>query len=149
MRYENVALAGCVGLGVVIWAPRRWRAAAAFAGDWPCRGACSLLNHARLGFWNPVSKGPGYFGYRGAESGGFLLDALRMGWARVVDFSTRPPLVSPEHTYLQRDVDSGAYFIGGTMKKAWLQSSPWIALALLVCLLAWAGRARNGCPAAA
>ena len=145
VRYQNVALAGCVGLGVAIWAPRRWRAGTAFAGGLALPlGACSLLNHARLGFWNPVSKGPGYFGYRGAEGGAFLLDALRMGWARIVDFSTRPPVGSPEHTvYLHRDAASGAYFVEGAIKKAWLQSSPWIALALLVCLLAWAGRARN------
>jgi hypothetical protein len=144
LRYQNVVFAGAVGLGVAIWAPRRWRAGTAYAGGVALPlAASSLLNHARLGFWNPLSKGPGYLSLRGVRStGGFLLDALRMGWARVVDFSTRPPITSGEHTvYFSRDADSGAYLIDGAIKKAWLQSAPWIVLALLVCALAWTGRA--------
>ena len=149
LRYQNIVFAGAVGLGVAIWAPRRLRTGGAYAGGVAAPlAASSLLNHARLGFWSPLSKGPGYLSVRGVRSaGGFLLDALRMGWARVVDFSTRPPITSGEHTvYFSRNADSGAYFIDGAMKKAWLQSAPWIALALLVCLLAWAGRAgAEGC----
>lgn len=139
LRYQNAFLAAGIGLGVLLWAPRRLRSSAAFAAGLALPlGASSLVNHLRLGSWNPISKGRGYLPSGAAAGGGdFLRDALTMGWARIVDFSVRPPLSSPEHAYLHASPATGAYLIGPAMKKAWLQSSPWIALALLACLLAW------------
>jgi hypothetical protein len=60
VRYQNAVVLAVAGLAIVVWAPRRWRAAAGFAaGAAPPIVASMFWNHARLGSWNPISKGPG------------------------------------------------------------------------------------------
>jgi hypothetical protein len=141
VRYQNFLFAGCLGLGILLFASRRWRCSLTYAlGVAVPLGASSLLNHARLGFWNPISKGGTYLSSLGGtvRSQGWIGDAVTMGWARIVDYGTRPPLTGTEHAvYLREDAATGAYLVAGAVKKAWLQSSPWLALALLALVLAW------------
>jgi len=148
VRYQNILFAACLGLGTFLFSPRRLRCSMAYGlGVLLPLGASSLLNHARLGFWNPVSKGGTYLSSLGRTVGsrGWIADALTMGWARIVDYSARPSLAGTEHAaYLHADPATGAYLIGHTVKKAWLQSSPWLVLALLALLLAWLPRRAGG-----
>lgn len=143
VRYQNAVVAVLIGAGIFLWTDRRWTRSAAYAGGLALPlAASSLINHARLGSWNPISKGPRYLDLGlGRREGSLLADTATMAWARVVDFSARPPLTGTEHAqYLRPDPVTGAFLVGPAMKKAWLQSSPWLALALVVMLLAWTRR---------
>lgn len=146
VRYQNVFFAACVGFGIFLFTERRFRTSFAYgAGLLVPVAAISGLNRLRLGFWNPISKGPGYLSTGGAHEGdSFLGDFVTMAWARIVDYSTRPPLPGTEFaSYMQPDPVTGAYLLGPTLKKAWLQSAPWIALALGALIVAWGSWARN------
>lgn len=148
IRYQNVAFAALVGVGILLFARNRWRASLLYAAGVALPlAASSLINHARLGTWNPVSKGARYLS-RGSVPypHGFLHETWTMLWARVVDYGQRPPPGGPAATYLSPDPDSGVYLIAGAVKKAWLQSSPWLAVALAAITLAWI--VRRGGPAA-
>lgn len=164
VRYQDVLVAGGVGLGVLLLTPApasRLRASAAYGlGAAIPLGLSSLLNHARLGSWNPISKGPHYLtptlGKGGGDGGGGgsrLVEVLQGLWVRVVDYSAHPPLplgLAKTHAYLSVDPSSGAWGIGDSLKKAWLQSSPWIGVALVALALAWlAARDRDETPASA
>jgi hypothetical protein len=143
VRYQNILVAGCVGLGIGIWARRRLAASAVYlAGVAGPLLANSVFNYLRLGLFNPISKGQGYL----TPSAGKLMDnpvveALAYLWTKIADFSFHPPLGKTLHEYdmMQHpDPDTGAYMLlGRALKKAWLQSSPWILLGLVVMLLAW------------
>lgn len=149
VRYQNIFFAGCVGLGIFLWTRRRFRASFGYgAGCLVPLAALSGLNRLRLGFWNPVSKGAGYVPTgQASEDGRFLADFFTMAWARIADYSTRPPMPGSEHdSYLIPDPLTGAYLLGPTLKKAWLQSAPWIGLALLVCLWVWGPWSRRRDP---
>jgi hypothetical protein len=149
VRYQDAVVLACLGVGVLRWSRplgRRLRAACAFgaAAAGPLI-ACSLLNHARLGSWNPISKGPGYLRLaEGTPALHPLLDVLRTAWFLVVDYTTRPPLLSPRHTYVRVDEATGVHLIGEATKKALLQSAPWALLALLALAAAWWPRRRAG-----
>lgn len=147
VRYQNVVFAFGLGLGVFLFAPRRWTASLAYGGGFALPLAVSsAINRLRLGSWNPVSKGAHYFSVsgEGGESGGALGEAMVMAWARVVDYAQRPPLAGVASAYLSPHPESGAYVLGGVVKKAWLQSSPWLALALAALLAAWLAARRAG-----
>lgn len=140
VRYQNVFFAACVGLGIFLWTERRFRASFTYgAGFLIPLAAISGLNRLRLDSWNPISKGAGYLpSTQVAEEGEFLSDFFTMAWARIVDYSTRPPLPGSEHaTYLVPEPVTGAYLLGPSLKKAWLQSAPWIGLALVALGAAW------------
>jgi hypothetical protein len=149
VRYQNVLFAGATLLGIVLWSRRRAATAALFAGGLAIPlAASSAINHVRLGSWNPISKGAGYFAYEhsvGKTRGllGALFDTGHVLWAKVVDFSVHPvpwdPVIDIQDWWL-RDPQTGAVVFYGAIKKAWLQSSPWLALALGVMLLAWRPR---------
>lgn len=152
IRYQNVFFAGCVGLGLFLWSSRRWRVSIAYGlGLAAPLAASSVFNRLRLGFWNPVSKGTGYLSVEAmVPEQGFFRDALTMAWARVVDYSVRPPLLGTEHmSYLRPDPVTGAYLLGPAMKKAWLQSAPWIGLALVGLLLVWGSSRSSARPGGA
>ena len=140
VRYQNILFAAALGLGLVLLAPRRFRLASAYGFGLAIPLAMSsVLNGLRMGYWNPISKGPGYLpSTRTLSSGDALTDAVKMAWARVVDYSFRPPMTgSAVESFLQPDPTTGAYIVVGAVKKAWLQSSPWMVLPLLLVLLAW------------
>ena len=136
VRYQNVVLALAVGAGLLL-AERRPRAkAAAFAVALLLPlSASSVINHARLGSWNPVSKGPDWTSLEaGRTLGSSLVEGAVFLATKVVDYSLHPAPLNPaivlpcQIPYLP----TGAYFYWGAIKKAWIQSSPWILLALVV-----------------
>ncbi|MDH5674889.1 MAG: hypothetical protein OEZ06_22355 [Myxococcales bacterium] len=148
VRYQNLVFTACVGLTVLLHAPRRGESAVSFglAAGLPLL-ANSLINRARLGFYNPVSKGPGYAAMGGGGGGGpgpasaaggsglGIDDSLLSALFRVVDYRLRPPQSFGSFA-LSPDPDSGAFVFYGVAKKALLQSCPWMGLALLLAALA-------------
>ncbi len=148
VRYQDFFFAGLVGLTLLVLGGRR-RIAAALA--YGCGVALplatsSILNHLRFGSWNPISKGPRYFKMTaGAAADEPLFDTLAVFWTRVVDYSTRPAQAFWNFAF-EPHPDSGAYVFLGAVKKAWLQSSPWLAVVLVVVLAAWVGGRRAADP---
>jgi len=138
VRYQNAVILAVVAAGIALWSARRWKAPAAFvlAAAVPL-AASAAINHIRLGSWNPISKGPGYLDVPLVEdTAGAVFNPLVMFWARVVDFSVRPPLLG--FSWVTYDPVTGAHLmIGATLQKAMLQSAPWAILGLIVFALAW------------
>jgi hypothetical protein len=145
LRYQNAVLVAVAGAAIGLWSARRWTAMIVYgtAASLPF-AVSAAVNHARLGSWNPISKGPGYLRLPtlpGGTSASSLLDPLTMFWARLIDFSVRPPLVGPAFGWVRYDIETGAHLIfGQTPQKAFLQSAPWAVLALLLFALAWIPR---------
>ncbi len=144
IRYQNTVVLAAVAVGIGLWANRRWHALLAFvlAAAIPL-GTSSAINHARLDSWNPISKGKGYLNVpllQSPESS--VLDPLVMAWAQMIDFSVRPPLIGPEfESWVRYDATTGAHLLlNTTVKKAFLQSAPWAALAFLMAALVWTSR---------
>jgi hypothetical protein len=137
VRYQNVIFAGALGLTLLLLSRLRLRLSIAYGAFAALPlGASSLINHARLGFWNPISKGGGYLQVNaGGSEAPFLLQALHVFWAKVVDFATHPTI--DIYRFYVEPRESGAFMIGTAVKKAWLQSTPWVALVLLVVAWAW------------
>jgi hypothetical protein len=161
VRYQNVVYSAGVGLGLGLWARERRRALAGYvAGFGLPLGTNSVLNYLRLGSFNPISKGRGYLhlagastadsyhalGEGGAATGGvfiWLQEVWGTFWYRVVDYSTCPPIDFGDFFPLPSRA-SGAYLFYEVAKKAWLQSSPWVAVVLASLILVWfGGRARR------
>ncbi|MFI5309487.1 MAG: hypothetical protein ACHQ53_19175, partial [Polyangiales bacterium] len=145
VRYPNAVIAAALGLGLVLWAPRRARTLATFGlGLALPLGASAACNHVRWGSWNPISKGGSYLSAGAAEGG--VGSALRDLWpsfgSRVLDYRLRS---AGSYNFFAEypDAKSGAYLWVGVAKKAWLQSSPWVAVALLALAWAWRPRARQ------
>jgi hypothetical protein len=141
VRYQNVVLLVATAAGLLLWSRTRVKTLPAFvtASIVPL-ALSSAINYFRLGSWNPVSKGPGYLAVAVPGTAGSWTDPLVMFWARIVDFSTRPPVdwLLAFSTY---NLDSGALLmLGVTVKKAVLQSAPWMLAGALVLFLAWVRR---------
>jgi hypothetical protein len=145
VRYQNAIVLTAVGGGIVLWGAHRWRSALAFglAAAVPLT-ASAAINYARLGSWNPISKGRNYLNVPLLQDPATsMLDPLVMFWARIVDFSARPPLIRPSIAWLRYDADTGAHLmLGDVIQKSVLQSAPWAVLALLVFAVAWIPRFR-------
>jgi len=143
VRYQNAVLLVVAGGAVALWSARRVRATAAYGAAAVVPLAVSAaINHARLGSWNPISKGPGYLQVSvPSGSPASLLEPLTLFWARLVDFSVRPPLVGPAFGWVNYDPVTGGHLIfSETLQKALLQSAPWAVLALIAFALAWMPR---------
>jgi hypothetical protein len=146
VRYQNVVVLTAGAVALVLWHAHRKRALLVFAlaAALPLT-ASSAINHARLGSWNPISKGPGYLDVPlVTDARTSLSDPFVMTWARVVDFSVRPRLTSRAfETWLTHDPQTGAHLIQGvTLKKALLQSAPWVIVPLLLFLMVWFRRSQ-------
>jgi hypothetical protein len=143
IRYQNAVVLGAAGAGLFFWSGRRWRASVAYGTAALVPLAISAaINHARLGWWNPISKGPGYLSIPIAGAGGSPFDPIVMLWSRLVDFSMRPPLLGDRYTWVKYEPVSGAHLMFGTAaQKAFLQSAPWAVLAFLCFVLIWFNRA--------
>lgn len=141
IRYQNAVLLVAVGLGLVLWSRSRVRSLSAFAAAASVPLVVSgAINHFRLDSWNPISKGPGYLAVAVPGAAGSWTDPFVMLWARVVDFSARPP-VDWLLAFSTHDLNTGALLILGiTVKKAVLQSSPWVLIGALVMVFAWLKR---------
>ncbi len=147
VRYPNAIPAVAILGGILVFSTRRTRSAIAFAGGLAAPLLASyLLNRARLGRPNPINKGGGYL-HPGQAYAARWLDALRCAVARVVDFSAQAPLsghAAKVHAYMRHSAETGAYLIGGSVKKAWLQSMPWVGLALVILVLSYRRRGTEG-----
>ncbi len=150
LRYQNVVFIAALGACMFLFSSRdRWRKSLALGlGAAIPLTLSSVINHIRLDSWNPISKSANYIPSvlpTKTASADFiqtrLIDTLAMLWSRVIDFRARPHTrVIDAHSYIQHDPDTGAYIINSSVKKALLQSSPWLALCLVFLLLAWWGK---------
>lgn len=142
VRYQNAVILVAVGISLAAWGARRWRTALAFglAAALPLL-ASAAINHARLGSWNPVSKGPGYLHVPVTGEAASVLTPAVMFWARTVDFSVRPPLKGRYISWVHHDPQTGAHLmLGETLQKAFLQSAPWAILGFALFFAAWVPR---------
>jgi hypothetical protein len=141
VRYQNAVILAAVAAGLALLGGRRAALVAAygFAAAVPL-AISGAINHARLGSWNPISKGPGYLDVPLlGDAAGEVFAPFTMLWARLVDFTARPPLAG--FSWVTYDQATGAHLMmGSTPQKAILQSAPWAILGLILFVLAWAPR---------
>ncbi len=137
MRYQNVVFAGLVGVVLLVGSARRVRAALAYAaGLLPPLAASAVFNGLRLGSWNPVSKGQGYMKLAAVSGHSTPAEPLRAFAAQVVDFGLQAHLPYWEQMG-GRWTGTGALMLLSAVKKALLQSAPWVLPMLVAMLLAW------------
>ncbi len=152
VRYPNVIIAAAVAAGVILLGPHRIRGAIFMAiGMAPPLLLSSMFNYCRYGAWNPVSKSGSYTslavisGLRGGD-GHSVAMAGKALMSRVVDFSFHHPL--PVGFLPAPASEAGGIFCMGVLKKAWLQSTPWVLIVLaglvMTVLSRRAWRAGNG-----
>jgi len=149
VRYPNVVIAVGLGAGLLLLAVRRGRVLTGyFAGLALPLFASALCNFARLGSWNPISKGGGYLTPDATNAGvsGFLADLWPSFASRVIDYRLRSAVTYG--FFAEHPDPSGAYVWTDVAKKAWLQSSPWVVVSLLVLVAVWRRRAQSAGDAA-
>jgi hypothetical protein len=147
VRYPNALLLLAIGGGLFLWSERRVRACLAYTlGAGLPLLFSSMINLQRFGAFHPLTKGQHYTEFQSHQAfsqnqQGFsaLASWLQEGflgfWSRIIDFSFYPPLGKTLHSadvILKKSSDTGAFLLDGVMKKAWLQSLPWILLVLFL-----------------
>jgi hypothetical protein len=149
-RYQNAIGLASAALIVVVWARRRWRSGLLFlAGAAGPLALASWMNHVRIGGGSPISKGSGYVSAQAGRHFSRGYEIAMTLWSRVVDYASLPPFPGRGLSFFRR-LPGGELVAVGVMKKALLQSSPWMAVGLVVLGLAftrWAPpdeRARRG-----
>lgn len=167
VRYQEVIFGALLGVTLLYWTLTKGRevegrytdkrialavrlAVAYAAGVGGPLAVTASINHARLGSWSPITKGAGYTEI-GDAKGHAPSAALEWLWTfamKVVDFSLCPPFAQlGDGENYRPSTLSGAVVYGGVVKKALLQSSPWMMLAFLGLALSW--RTVGGLPARA
>jgi hypothetical protein len=140
IRYQILGYAAILGVVLALWSVRRLRTIAGYlAGVAGPLLASAVINLERLGAFHPATKGATYL-TPGRSRAGFLYDALASTWARVVDFTSWPPVRGTLHELqflYQYDWETNAYVLWGGLKKSWLQSSPWLGVVLVALVLVW------------
>lgn len=143
VRYQNVVVALAVGLGLIFAQRARVKLTAAFvlALCVPLIAA-AVVNWHRIGVLNPVSKGSGYANLAAFAPGPpatSRIQSIAMSfYTRVIDFSPHGPIADGSGRVLwEADPDLGVFIAVGAIKKALLQSVPWMALALCLLAAAW------------
>jgi hypothetical protein len=137
IRYQNVIFAVLLACTILFWGKRRAAKVASFAlGVAVPLAMSATLNRFRLGWWNPFTKGPAYTSMPRPSANG-VVEAAHVFWAKVVDFSVHPP-ISASTSGVWRPDNYGAFIAFGGVKKALLQSCPWLLLAFAVLVSAWA-----------
>lgn len=147
IREQNIVFAGGVGLTLLLLGPHRFRSSLVFGlGVLVMLLLMAWVNLERSGVFHPVPKSTAYVSALGGQvqpsqpSGRSSLEPLKVLWTKVIDFSTHPvPQDTLEARFFHREEASGAIMTGTVVKKALLQSSPWIGAALLAVLGAWWG----------
>ncbi len=141
IRYQNIVFAALVLAIVLLTRADRWRRAGALVSGTalPLLGA-AVMNGMRYGSWNPISKpGTGYtalHAFRVAGDGDWVAamhDMVISFLSRVVDYALiypRPIGFLPSHPPVH-----GIIVCGGVVKKAWLQSCPWLLAVAVVMLV--------------
>lgn len=147
VRFQNTITIVAVLASLLVFARARVRTvAAAVAGVLPILALLSLLQHERLGSWNPISKGGGYLKVPAATQETPLYAPLEALYCLVVDNSIYPDndILKQHGPFIRKQPETGAIVTAsGVVRKAWLQSSPWVGLALLGLLGAFAGGLRS------
>ncbi len=140
VREQNAFLAGCIGLAIFLGSDRRFRSIATYgAGLAIPLLASSVFNYIRHGIFFPVPKSFAYaqLASQPVQSGSWL-QPLEVFLVKVIDFSSFAWFQNPnEFVDYAREHSTGAFLVGGIVKKALLQSSPWILLAIVMCILVW------------
>ncbi|MBF8248646.1 MAG: PMT family glycosyltransferase, 4-amino-4-deoxy-L-arabinose transferase, partial [Bacteroidetes bacterium] len=135
VREQNALFAMGVGAALLLAKSKRISSAAIYSASVAVPLiVISLINLARLDVFHPFPKIFAYLNDLSQTGASNFLEPLQVFWAKVVDFSYHAPLDQP---FMYRAHGSGAVFVGGVMKKAWLQSSPWIGLSLISLVVAW------------
>jgi len=145
VRYQNVVYGAAVGLGLVLWSRRRWRVSSAYALGLAIPLLTSAwINRIRLGTLNPVTKGARYLSTpllsAKAQEVSQWTDGLLALGTRVVDFSWLPFSQLWAGMGFQYDARTGAFLGVTAVRKALLQSAPWIVLAFAGLIAAWRRR---------
>lgn len=145
IRYQNAVFLILLGLAALLWGRSRWAGAAGVGlGALGPVALSSWINHARVGSWNPFSKGPGYVSLGATSLEGTdnrVLDALLAFWTKVVDFSLHPAIMFGPIAWEPDKM--GGFIHGAAVKRAWLQASPILALALVGIAIAWSSRSTS------
>jgi len=143
VREQNIFFAGCIGVGLLLFGARRVRSASAYAfGVVLLLVAIATLNYDRTDHWHPFPKVGSYTHDVAATTEDHtVLEPLRVFWSKVVDYSSYGPNTAHIRSgYYQWDAASHTILMNGIVKKSWIQSSPWIGLALVAFLVAWGAR---------
>ncbi len=140
VREQNVFLVFCIGLVVLLWSDQRLLSAASYVcGVAIPFSVASLLNYFRFGTLQPVPKSAGYVQMIShPATAEHWLRPFEAFLVKVVDFSFFALFKDPKDfvDYAWEPL-SGSFLVAGTVKKALLQSSPWMLLAIVCCFVAW------------
>ena len=140
VRYQNAVMAGMIGLVLLATSARRFRSAIGFGlGIFLPLSVSTMVNGLRAGIWHPFSKGRGYAAVGGLSTIASPWDPLRSALGRVVDFSIYPQ-ASLWTDMGGRYGQSGALLLLSAVKKALLQSAPWILMSAAAAVLSWSRR---------
>jgi hypothetical protein len=140
VREQNIFFAGCVGLGMLLFGARRYRSVIAYAlGVILLLIVIATVNDYRFGIWHPFPKVTSYTQEVASTTGGIsLLEPLKVFWSKVVDYpSYGSNTAHIRNGYYQWDETSGTVLMNGIVKKSWIQSSPWIGLAIIALIVSW------------
>ena len=146
VREQNIFFAACVGLGLLFFGARRYRSVIAYTlGVILLLAVIATLNYNRFGIWHPFPKVAGYTQEVAATTGGTsLLEPLKVFWSKVVDYpSYGSNTAHIRNGHYQWDETSGTVLMNGVVKKSWIQSSPWIGLAIIALIVSWFVRRVN------
>ncbi|MCK5799927.1 MAG: hypothetical protein KAI47_22205, partial [Deltaproteobacteria bacterium] len=137
VRYQNIVYALGLALGILLLSRARLREGAAFGmGLLPPLLFNAFVNHARLGTFNPITKGAGYLSF-GASKESRLVRVASAFVSRIFDSSLTPVWSLGHQRWWSRDPKTHALMSWGILKKAWIQSLPWAALPLILMFRAW------------
>jgi hypothetical protein len=143
IREQNIFLAACFGLTVLLWGNHRFRSAALYlAGIAVPMLASATLNWLRLGVFYPTPKVHSYAQFvTGTVSSGTWLKPIEVFLVKIVDFSSFAWFQNPaDFVDYSKEPSTGAFLVAGIVKKALVQSSPWLALAIVLCIVNWVGK---------
>jgi hypothetical protein len=147
VREQNIVIAGGLGASMLMFARPRWRAMTFYAAGLALPLLLiSAINLERLGSFHPLPKLGSYASETrsAAEPAAAPVGGpAAVLWAKVVDFRGHPPFTDPlKERLFRNDPATGVPIVGGgVVKKALLQSAPWIALALVMLLAGWRSNA--------
>lgn len=142
VREQNIAVAAGVGAGLLLYNREPRRAVALFVAGLALPVAASfVVNGLRLGAWTPFPKLAVYaYHISGAAGDPPVSEVSRLlaFVAKTVNFAWFPGTDDPVKAgMLNRDTVSGAYITMGIVKKALLQSAPWIGAVIRFAVMAW------------
>lgn len=143
IREQNIILLACLGATLLIYSNRRLASLIWFGlGSAVPLAAIATFHFLRQGIWHPFPKAIAFSErLTHVSAGGASNSHLQMLLGRIFDSSYTPPVTDSVQSILYRkELASGAVLIDGVVKKALIQSSPWIAAAFVILVLIWIQR---------